>query len=473
MSKRLGNRIGTFLRAALTLVGVTTGLMCALMPARASDGMTFRVLDDGGKRVKGATVQLLSMGGASWTHGDTKSETLPPPMTTGADGLATTTGYSTSHVCALAHDGKRAAWICALTQSEGPIEMRLGEARVVSLRPVDAKGKAVKDAKLHLVFSGGAEIHGIDAAAASGVHSFPPLPLDRFDRHAHVEARAAGFFVGPYELPADAGPKGAELQLTPTRTVTGRVIGPDGSPASGARVWLANDEWSDDGVLAGPDGKFSLPGVPVGAGRELIARAEGFAPRSVGSPGAGNDVGDIALAKGLFLVGRVREADGVKVVRAFISISRGGQRVTSGDTKPGGAFTLGPLDDGEYDVEVFLHQSEGVAGWRRLTRSVRPGTDVTDFVVPTGLRILLRDAQGKAVTSRDVETEISNAGRAEPWKERFNASGAFTELRMLSSPGTGYSVTVRVAGYAPATAEATTDSEGRADVEMRLKPAGK
>ncbi len=473
MSKRSGNRMGTILRTTLTMAGAAIGLLSAVAPAPAGGGMTFRVLDEAGKPVKGATVHLLPMGGASWTGGEAKSEPLPPPMTTGADGRAGTDGYSTSSVCALAHDGKRAAWICALTQTGGTIEFRLGEARIVSLRPVDAKGRAVKKARMRLVFPGGSEIHGIDAAEAGGVHRFPPLPLARFDGHVHVEALAAGYFVGPYELPADAGPKGAALPLIPTRTVTGRVLGPDRSPAAGARVRLANDGWDDDGVPAGPDGRFSLPGVPVGAGRRLMASAEGMAPLSVGSPGGGDDVGDIVLPEGLFLHGSVREADGVKVVRAFIAVSRGGQRVASCETKPGGAFTLGPVDEGQYEVEVYLHRSEGVAGWRCLVRTVRPGPDAVDFVVPTGLRILLRDSQGKAVTSRDVETEIAHAGRAEPWKEHFNASGEFSELRMLADPETAYSITVRVAGYAPATGTATTDAEGRADVEMRLEPGGK
>jgi hypothetical protein len=148
--------------------------------------------------------------------------------------------------------------------------------------------------------------------------------------------------------------------------------------------------------------------------------------------------------------------------------------VTSGFTEPGGEFSLGPFEDSAHDVLIFPHESEGVAGWRRFEWTVRPGGEAIDFVVPTCLRILLRDGDGNAVTSQDVRTEISYPGRGEPWIEHFNnRSRRFTELRMSSTPKVTYTVTVRVAGYEPAKGTVTTDAEGRADLEMRLIPAKK
>lgn len=53
----------------------------------------------------------------------------------------------------------------------------------------------MKDAAARLVFSGGSELHGVDAVSEKGTLRFPPLPLGRTTRNAHIEVRAKGWFL--------------------------------------------------------------------------------------------------------------------------------------------------------------------------------------------------------------------------------------------------------------------------------------
>lgn len=435
--------------------------------ALANPGTEVRVVDQAGKPVRAATVLTLSGSAVSWTSEKPTENLVLEESKTDKSGVANVT-RGEPYPCLLVHDGKSAAWHCGPSAAGASMQMALEEAMALSIRPVDAKGRPVK-AAVRLVFGGGACLHAIDSNSSGSVRRFPPLPVSRLNETAHLEVRANGYFVGPYPLPPSLDAT-ADLRLLPTRSVKGRVVGPEG-PVSGATVQFANGHLSPPGVVSAEDGRFVLGGIPQGAGRKLLVKAGGFGPTEVTVVEELDDadVGDVVVAPGMTISGRVLEEDGVQVHRAFVAIAKDGERLVAEDTDKQGRFELGPFTDGEYEVTVYLHASEGIAGWRMVGRLADAGDSDLDVVVPSGLRVLLRDDAGEPYFVKDCTIETQVPGREEPWRESFNASGRYSELRMaVHGPPGPYTVTVRVPGHDPVTGTADVDETLHGTVEFRF-----
>jgi hypothetical protein len=105
------------------------------------------------------------------------------------------------------------------------------------------------------------------ATDASGEFRLRSVPPGRY----LVRASAPGLSASPLEV--DVSPSGASataLHLTPTRTRRGHVLGRDGRPVPGAKVWAMDAAGKEPVYLALPptwsrsDGSFVLQGVPDG-----------------------------------------------------------------------------------------------------------------------------------------------------------------------------------------------------------------
>ena len=191
---------------------------------------------------------------------------------------------------------------------------------------------------------------------------------------------------------------GAEVQvdfaMRPVKTVgiSGRVIGPDGTPATDVSINLeeAETEFSSSQRSTSTDakGNFRLKGIPPGS--YVLAAYQGMQgnkPRSARQKlEVGNDNIDsltLALGGGMNFSGRVTVAGpgSVRKDRIFIRllpIGEGESWGNGGDVKKDGTFEITGVKEGSY--AVLVRGSE--EGW--YTKSVRLGSD---DVLANGLQV--------------------------------------------------------------------------------------
>jgi hypothetical protein len=187
---------------------------------------------------------------------------------------------------------------------------------------------------------------------------------------------------------ADLPPGGAaEIEVTLQRagSVAGRVLGPDGKPAAGARValWTRRDAevpWMDPlsdfqrygrmprmipehhRALCGPDGTFTIPVAKPGR-HDVLAAADELRP-GIGGPvdvtaAAPSDAGVLTLARGHALRVEVRNAGGGPIADARVAWRAGESLIaslTSGaaalTTDRAGDVVLAGLPAGEIEATV-------------------------------------------------------------------------------------------------------------------------
>ncbi len=136
-------------------------------------------------------------------------------------------------------------------------------------------------------------------------------------------AAAAVLLTGGVTRAANPPPKPPE----PTGTLSGTVVGPDGKPVPGARVWLGrHTEKPSAQATAGPDGRFRLGPVPAAPTpfRDLFAEADGLARTYVREPAVfadrDHDLGEVRLSRGRRLTGTVIDFDGKPLARSKVAV---------------------------------------------------------------------------------------------------------------------------------------------------------
>jgi hypothetical protein len=102
--------------------------------------------------------------------------------------------------------------------------------------------------------------------------------------------------VGPFEIARGAETDLGTVRLSPGVEVRGRLLGPDGLPAAGASIFVAEDHFPERGQ---PDrtGAFSLRGLPPPGGtiRIVHARSEVSVVPWTGAGGTATDLGEVRL----------------------------------------------------------------------------------------------------------------------------------------------------------------------------------
>ena len=207
----------------------------------------------------------------------------------------------------------------------------------------------------------------------------------------------------------------------------GTVVDANGQPLADATVeavamigWAAG--WDPSGrppylrweTRSGADGGFRIPEAPRDGLRFLLrVHADGHAPRLLRNlpaiPGRTRALGEVALAAGARLAGRVLDPDGAPVAGAQVEVLR--------EARMGGVETLqtpvlgavASTDaDGRYAVDGLPSDSlrvraraEGLREGLSAAQSLAPGTSRDDVDVLLGavrsLRGSVRDADGAAV----------------------------------------------------------------------------
>jgi RNA polymerase sigma factor (sigma-70 family) len=243
-----------------------------------------------------------------------------------------------------------------------------------------------------------------------------------------VIALAAGFLAGAAALahgvlatgqpPAADNPPKAKAADAPDIEVTGKVLGPDGKPVTGARLyWMRilhdpphSDEdftW-DRKAVTGADGTFRLKISRKGFRPEvdlpLVAAAEGFGVDWADVPRTGGDVErTFRLVKDVPIRGRLLDTQGKPLAGAAVRVS-----------------TLLSPEGGKLDTFLAAWKQE----WRDAQRGVKPLYAPLEGVLP----VVKADKDGRfeltgAGAERVVRLEVR--GRSTPK----------TTLHVLTRPG--------------------------------------
>jgi len=275
------------------------------------------------------------------------------------------------------------------------------------------------------------------------------------------EVAKANAKPGPTRTGADKPAAGAKKAEPPQGWLTGKVVGPDGNPIAGARVWTA--AWPEKAFLEGTAdsaGRFRLGPLPATSRtrRDLFAEAPGLARAYVDTPvvlpDTDHDLGVISLPLGNRYRGQVVLEDGAPAaqvdVRAEVQrLELGHTFMTIGaayeaKTDRDGRFELPPLPVG--DLSVTFKRPDCQVG--SIGRKILPGPDETLETVrlrkdvPFAGRV--QDSEGKPIAGAEVTAtgEIEAASTDENGrfvlrgmgKDRPNAQGRVQKRGYCNAP---------------------------------------
>jgi hypothetical protein len=166
--------------------------------------------------------------------------------------------------------------------------------------------------------------------------------------------------------PTVAKPGGGEVvvRLAPSGFVAGRLVGLDA--VSGASGYVTTS--IGRGAQVDGDGAFRIVGLPAEGTVDLTANTwvgngesgSPFAPATRTAVRIGTDDVVITLVRGVYVRGTVVDADGKPVSGGWMQAA--GPTPATGRIQASGAFVLGAMSAGSYQVTVFGPQGNPIAG---------------------------------------------------------------------------------------------------------------
>lgn len=300
------------------------------------------------------------------------------------------------------------------------VELTLREAAVLEGRVFGQDGTPVI----------GAEIGPHRPVQPGEVRIQAPLALSDADGRYRIGGLAPGhlslsashgvFGQTVQELDLQPGENALDFRLQGGQAVSGRVLDPSGSPASGARVWMRAGTGAVPEVLSEADGAFRFEGISPGSyWLEAVKDGEGRTRQPVPLQVSGAPVDQIVLelaATGT-IRGRILGLSVTELAQVRISAGWGGG---VSEVAHDGSYSIAGLSPGTWSVVAEL-----------------PGT---------GLR-----AEGTVALEGVVDAVLDL-----DFGEGLSLSG---RVRRNGRPFSGGTVTLQGSASAPAWAE--TDSEGR------------
>ena len=319
-----------------------------------------------------------------------------------------------------------------------------------------------------------------EPADARGTYEILGLAPGGYDVVAHAPGLAPTVVAGvAIDRRTDAL---VDLVLRPGARVVGRLLA-DGDRAVAGQVALADLDGrtvprvlaASFAVAAGTDGRFAIEGVPVGE-HALGVSAPGLGRQrtavSVHGRDGQVDVGDVRLAVGFAIRGRVRSKARQPIADAVIRtfVERTGDEV-EGRSAPDGSFVLPGLEQGTYRIaaEAVGYASEEQTGdtdGRPLELVLSPAGVITGRVV---------DDRGQPVdafhVTADPGGDFSSARPAVDVSESGSDDGRF---RLADVPAGRYELGVSAPQWISATVPDVAVAEGQmVDVgTVNLKPGG-
>jgi protocatechuate 3,4-dioxygenase beta subunit len=295
----------------------------------------------------------------------------------------------------------------------------------------------------------------------------------------YVAAHHPGFapaFTEPVRLRESLA---VDLVLKDATTAIGRLVDADGRPAAGTIV-LNEVEGGFPSLLgdaliakAGPDGRFRLRDLPPGHHRAIVsARGHTQTPLDLETrEGAEVDLGDVALASGLAIRGRIRDTKGSPIAGARIEGMPigGGGGYAADVTDSEGAFALAGLGEGRFRLSLTA------SGVHRASREVNAGSEPIDWTVePTGaVKGEVVDPSGQPVDSfAVVARSLGDLGQS--WGSP-RAKGTVGAFRIDGVPPGRYALRVSAPDLADAVvSDLVVEAEQTVEAgRIRLGPAGR
>lgn len=244
-----------------------------------------------------------------------------------------------------------------LTERSEPVVFRLKRGAEARVTVITARDRApVKAARV--------ELRGlVDREAvtdATGAASFRGVPPGMY----RIIASSPGHARATTIAAIDQGTSSFRFELVAGVAASGRVIGPDGGPVTGAKVrYEGVADWSNnssDPITTGPDGAFRIDGLAAGSFR-FTARHERYAP-GVSEPvvltTASREGITIRLEPAAVLAGTVIDKDNrpvpwakVRVAEETAGIQMQRSRETTADAA--GSFELSGLPRKRTHVVAF------------------------------------------------------------------------------------------------------------------------
>jgi protocatechuate 3,4-dioxygenase beta subunit len=310
------------------------------------------------------------------------------------------------------------------------------------------------------------------------------------DVRLHVQAADGTATSTTVTLGAD-GPAAPVVIEFGSATIAGRVIEASGTPSSGAWVQVervdgpAQSAWGriKASTTTGQDGRFRTTGLEPGR-YQVRYHDSGHAP--VLSPpfdlaeDATHDMGDLAIAQGASIAGRVTDDAGTPIEDATISLRDAAGRpvflFSTATTGSDGRYRVPEVEPGRYTLRV---EARGHAPFEKpvtlgadsvtLDATLGRGGTVRVQVVDaaglpvSGARVTITDAEGKPLT-RTLSLANLDGGDAGSTDAR-----GIAELRDLAA-GT-YGVSAGKQGYASVEGPVSVRLMPGATIEARLELA--
>jgi len=172
------------------------------------------------------------------------------------------------------------------------------------------------------------------------------------------------------KVTAVAGAKDLVLRARPLtfeRTLSVRVLQPDGSPLPGAQVFLRDARGGlvpGANVLTDKEGIAALKGLPDGdvsvwAKPVRLPKAEDWMEASLYPLLAEGQTVTLKFREGLRVRGEVTSTDGEPVTEAYVSAYKGGDMLANVQTDPEGIFSLLVPADTQMPLRLFAQKWEG------------------------------------------------------------------------------------------------------------------
>jgi protocatechuate 3,4-dioxygenase beta subunit len=318
-----------------------------------------------------------------------------------------------------------------------PFELYLFPGSGVYGRLLDEKGKPVRAGLVSAESENPIAVWPTaQTSDEDGYFSFLGLEPGRYRLVARHEDFAPA--VKDVELSKD-GDSEVEIVLSAGVTLTGQLVGEANEPVAG-KVSLRGIDGGPVSVLlrsrlsveTDSEGSFSLGPLPAGE-HTLQAESRGYASKNVDVSVSGRasveDVGDVALERGLSISGRVIDETGKPIARAVVMVNQPARGMLSStgegflvsETDEEGRFVLAGLSPGPQHVHAsapgygrsdFIAAEPGMSG---LTLTLELAGEIRGIVV---------DPDGRPVPAFRAVAR-SSAPRGTPTRSFEDAEGLF------------------------------------------------
>ena len=253
-----------------------------------------------------------------------------------------------------------------------------GQYRIFCLDPGDYYLKATESQESPMYSGGGGEYFALQALGAEYAPIYYPGVLQRSQAEA-VSLR-----------PGDEAQVDFSMRHIKTAEISGRVLAPDGKPASAMVELREKEDYTDNrNTNTDSDGKFLIKGVPPGT-YILLAYQQStdnrYRPAARQELHVGNqniDSLNLALTRGTDFAGRLTVEGPSRLLNRHVYVSllstEGEMGVVGDRVKADGSFELTGVLEGSYTIQVY---GGGESSW--YIKSARLGSD---DVIEHGLQV--------------------------------------------------------------------------------------